>query len=151
MTPQEQSAEPRQKEPKVLRVTIWLCELCLEGKGEECHAPGCALFLHNSPGHPIHKEFYERVDDKDGERLDWLEANKWTHEYEDILCRIQAFSQLIWTDYGPKRSLRDAIDAALNQSEADSVSDVTKSDNASGVSSENTASLQPQANPKEEQ
>lgn len=33
---------------------------------------------------------------------------------------------------------------------ADSVSDVTKSDNASGVSSENPASLQPQANPKEE-
>jgi hypothetical protein len=48
-----------QMEPRVHRVAIQLCELCLEGKPGECHTPGCALFLHDSPGHPILPELYE--------------------------------------------------------------------------------------------
>lgn len=30
-------------------VRLWLCELCLDGKGGECHSPGCALFLNRAP------------------------------------------------------------------------------------------------------
>lgn len=30
-------------------VWLWLCELCLDGKGGECHSPGCALFLNRAP------------------------------------------------------------------------------------------------------
>lgn len=40
-------------------VKIQLCELCLRGVGEECHTPECALWLHDSPGIPIHPELYE--------------------------------------------------------------------------------------------
>lgn len=25
---------------------LWLCDPCVDGKGSECHTPGCALFLH---------------------------------------------------------------------------------------------------------
>lgn len=27
-------------------VTIDICQACLDGEGDECHTPGCALFLH---------------------------------------------------------------------------------------------------------
>ena len=30
-------------------VQMWLCDLCLDGKGGECHTPGCALFLNRAP------------------------------------------------------------------------------------------------------
>ena len=41
------------------RIIITLCESCLKGEGEECHTPGCALFLHNSPGFEIMPEAYD--------------------------------------------------------------------------------------------
>ncbi len=28
-------------------VVITICQPCLSGEGEECHTPGCALFLHS--------------------------------------------------------------------------------------------------------
>ena len=31
---------------KLKMIEIQICEACLEGKGQECHTPGCALFLH---------------------------------------------------------------------------------------------------------
>lgn len=34
---------------------MWLCEACIDGEGEECHTPGCALWLH-SVDLPIHRE-----------------------------------------------------------------------------------------------
>jgi len=52
---------------KIKKVEIWLCEECLEGKGDECHTPGCALCFHNSPGHPIHKEFYTVLEEFEDE------------------------------------------------------------------------------------
>lgn len=44
---------------KLKLVKIWLCEACLNGEGKECHTPGCALWMHNSPGYPIMPELYE--------------------------------------------------------------------------------------------
>ena len=42
---------------KLLTIQITICEACLDGIGEECHTPGCALFLHRVDL-PIHPEMY---------------------------------------------------------------------------------------------
>lgn len=36
-------------EPELERVTIVLCSLCLDGRGGECHTPGCALWINRAP------------------------------------------------------------------------------------------------------
>ncbi len=48
---------------KIKLVEILLCEACLNGEGSICDTPGCAFFLHNSPGHPIAPELYEVKDE----------------------------------------------------------------------------------------
>lgn len=53
--------DPETHEFRVHLVQLWLCEACLLGTGQECHTPGCALFLHNSPGFPIMRELYTLV------------------------------------------------------------------------------------------
>lgn len=50
---------------KIKQIKISLCEACLNGEGEECHSPGCALFLHNSPGYPITPELYTVIQEWD--------------------------------------------------------------------------------------
>jgi hypothetical protein len=32
---------------KLKTIEIMICEACLDGVGEQCHTPGCALWLHN--------------------------------------------------------------------------------------------------------
>lgn len=32
---------------KLKTVKITICEACLRGEGDECHTPGCALYLHS--------------------------------------------------------------------------------------------------------
>ena len=44
----------------VRRVIINLCQACIDGVGQECHTPGCALFLH-SVDLPIGEELIEDV------------------------------------------------------------------------------------------
>jgi hypothetical protein len=46
-------------ELKTIEITI--CEACLEGKGQECHTPGCALWLHKVDL-PIDKNLYRVID-----------------------------------------------------------------------------------------
>jgi len=36
-------------EPTLERVTLTMCSLCLDGKGGECHTPGCALWMNRAP------------------------------------------------------------------------------------------------------
>ena len=36
-------------DPRLNRVTMILCDLCLDGAGGECHVPGCALWLNRAP------------------------------------------------------------------------------------------------------
>jgi hypothetical protein len=43
---------------KIKVVTMHVCEACLDGVGEECHTPGCAMWLH-SVDLPFHPESYE--------------------------------------------------------------------------------------------
>lgn len=33
--------------PKIERVTLPVCELCMKGEGEVCHAPGCVFCRHD--------------------------------------------------------------------------------------------------------
>lgn len=58
---------PHETEVEVHLVQIYLCDECLKGTGRECHTPGCALYLHNSPGHEIAPEFYTVIA-PDGEK-----------------------------------------------------------------------------------
>lgn len=46
-------------EPKVRRVIVNLCELCLGGAGGECHTPGCVLWLNRGPDLALHPELIE--------------------------------------------------------------------------------------------
>ena len=48
---------------KIRLVKIWLCEACLNGEGEECHTPCCALFIRRCPDIPIMPELYEVLDE----------------------------------------------------------------------------------------
>ncbi len=47
---------------KVKKITICICEACLRGKGEECHTPGCALYLHKIDL-PIHSYSYNVIEE----------------------------------------------------------------------------------------
>lgn len=49
------------QQPKLRHVKIWLCQPCIDGEGEECHTPGCVLFLHRVDL-PIHEELIEDVE-----------------------------------------------------------------------------------------
>lgn len=53
---------------KLKHIKIIICEACLDGKGQECHTPGCALFLHRVDL-PIHPELYEVEQEFDSEGL----------------------------------------------------------------------------------
>jgi hypothetical protein len=46
------------EEIPVRKYSIDLCDACIDGLGQECHTPGCALWIHNSPGIPIHVASY---------------------------------------------------------------------------------------------
>jgi hypothetical protein len=47
--------------PDLLNVRLTLCRACLEGKGGECHSPGCALWMNSAPDIPVTE--YEVVPD----------------------------------------------------------------------------------------
>lgn len=49
-------------EPLVRLVQILLCDSCLQGIGQECHTPGCALFMHRCPDFPIMPELYDVIE-----------------------------------------------------------------------------------------
>ena len=41
-------------DPKLHRVSLYVCALCLDGEGGECHVPGCAFWMHAAPiGDPL--------------------------------------------------------------------------------------------------
>ena len=39
--------------PKLHLVTLYLCDLCLNGAGGECYTPGCALWMNRAPDLPL--------------------------------------------------------------------------------------------------
>ena len=46
-------------DPKVRRVIVSLCELCIAGAGGECHVPGCVLCRNRAPDLPLMPELIE--------------------------------------------------------------------------------------------
>ena len=54
---------------EVHTVKIRLCVDCLDGKGGQCHVPGCALWLNRAPDIAISVLLYENLD-----RHDWAEV-----------------------------------------------------------------------------
>jgi hypothetical protein len=47
---------------KIKHIAIKICEACLDGVGDECHTPGCALWLH-SVDLPIDENLYIVLDE----------------------------------------------------------------------------------------
>ena len=47
---------------KLKTIKITICEACLNGQGEECHTPGCALIFHGVDL-PIYPELYEVIEE----------------------------------------------------------------------------------------
>ena len=43
---------------KLHTIKIRICEACLNGEGQECHTPGCAMWLH-TVDHPL---IYEAIE-----------------------------------------------------------------------------------------
>lgn len=56
-------------EPTTHKVVMWMCELCIDGAGGECHVGGCAFFLNRAPDISIrHSCLVESID---GAKLDY--------------------------------------------------------------------------------
>lgn len=49
-------------EPELRRISLWLCDLCLDGEGGECHVPGCSLYLNRAPDLNIRAHCEELTD-----------------------------------------------------------------------------------------
>lgn len=47
---------------KLFRVTLLICEGCLDGVGQECHTAGCAYFLH-AVDLPLARELLEACEE----------------------------------------------------------------------------------------
>jgi len=43
----------RESEIPVRLVQLWLCDPCIDGNGQECHTPGCSLWLNRPPSRAI--------------------------------------------------------------------------------------------------
>ena len=61
------TSETDNDEPKVRRVIVNLCEMCLNGAGGECHTPGCVLWLNRGPDLALHPELIEDAGDEAAE------------------------------------------------------------------------------------
>jgi hypothetical protein len=48
-------------EIRIKQIVIWICEPCLNGEGEMCHVPGCALWMHRVDI-PINPGLYTEID-----------------------------------------------------------------------------------------
>jgi hypothetical protein len=42
-------------------VQLWLCALCLDGEGGECHTPGCALWINRAPDLPLRDSPFVKI------------------------------------------------------------------------------------------
>ena len=63
------------KEIALRHVSLLLCQACIDGVGQECHTPGCTLFLHRVDL-PIAEELLDDVSKREAavRREVWEEA-----------------------------------------------------------------------------
>lgn len=104
----------REPEIPVHLVQLWLCDSCLDGEGEECHTPGCSLWIHDVPKPAIRgsqgvtilgpalEPFMTREDfaarqpqagQENAVFLAWYEAQSWAdadHGWNDMACAFKA-------------------------------------------------------------
>jgi hypothetical protein len=70
-------------EPTLERVTLTLCSLCLDGKGGECHTPGCALWINRAPDLELRSkvEAAPAQQEETGTRELLARALRWIRDY----------------------------------------------------------------------
>ena len=73
--------------PEVRCVVVRLCVACIKGEGQECHTPGCALFLHRVDI-PIMEELLEDADAFAAARV--AEERERVREAKALLRRYRA-------------------------------------------------------------
>lgn len=93
-------------EDDVLRVAISICRPCLAGVGEECHTPGCALYMHRVDL-PIYDGVYEVLTDRPQPEIT-------RQQIADTLDHV--FNEVLRTQYSGSwfRTGRDRIDLAAD-------------------------------------
>lgn len=64
--------------PIIRHISIHICQQCLDGKGSECHTPGCALFLHRVDL-PFLRSLYEILPDAPAPSLTGEEVSDKCH------------------------------------------------------------------------
>jgi hypothetical protein len=48
--------------PRLFKVECSMCEDCLDGKGGECHTPGCIFWLHRMDVLPLHRDLMSKCE-----------------------------------------------------------------------------------------
>ncbi len=96
---------PKEPNTDVKRYAISLCQACIDGVGEECHTPGCALYLH-SVDIPIMREMLTEIDQRtftDTEVQSLLrrieEESVYSKDFGEKIIRTKDASS-IFADYG---------------------------------------------------
>lgn len=69
--------------PKVRKVVMWLCDACIDGTGDQCHTPGCALIRNRPPDLSIRDNCF--VESIDGAEIDYETLKRKAIEEERAL------------------------------------------------------------------
>lgn len=99
-------------EPKVRRVIVNLCELCLNGAGGECHTPGCVLWLNRGPDLALHPELIEDAGDAELARIRAL-ALKHLVGGEEVNATTEALVSRLCSIADDEALSRDVVTAAV--------------------------------------
>lgn len=96
-------------------ISIWICQACLDGKGKECHTPGCALYLH-TVSLPIVPEMYELLKEPEKPKREQIvEDNPEESELPAILRDYSDTDDLIPKPVLEKASERmEDLEGAIN-------------------------------------
>lgn len=110
MNPINITTEAREAaEPVVHNIRIAICQPCLDGIGQECHTPGCALYLHKVDL-PITRELYEILPPSlltaDAARIAELER-----AVKAIISADESFEEALRTE--DPRDQREDVDEAI--------------------------------------
>lgn len=66
-------------------VQLWLCDPCLDGDGEQCHTPGCSLWLNRPPDRSI----------REGASVTVLDAAPELADVQAELAKVQRGAQTL--------------------------------------------------------
>lgn len=105
--------------PEVERITLALCADCLDGKGGECHTPGCALWMCKGPAPGLRDmaiaesaaaaalwEFHGALNDVPGRGNARLRISLHCEEHAELLAELNNLAAL-----EPTEDLRDLVES----------------------------------------